>query len=156
MAAGVRERSAAARRFGYQPALDGVRAIAVAAVLLFHGGFGWMSGGYVGVSVFFTLSGYLITSLGLVEHERTGRFDVGAFYSRRVRRLLPASLACIGGVIVLAWTGVFDEVTSLRRDVWAALAQIYNWVSLASGDSYAEVVSGNNGRISPLASETQL
>ena len=82
--------SPAVREFARQPALDGVRAIAVALVLLFHQG--WMSGGYVGVSVFFTLSGYLITSLALVEHERTGRLDVGAFYGRRIKRLLPASL----------------------------------------------------------------
>ena len=113
-------------RFARQPALDGVRAIAVALVLLFHQG--WLSGGYVGVSVFFTLSGYLITSLALVEHDRTGRLDVRAFYGRRVRRLLPASLACLVGVVVLAFTGVFDAVEHLRRDLWGALLQVYNWV----------------------------
>ena len=86
-------------------------------VLLFHQG--WLSGGYVGVSVFFTLSGYLITSLALVEHDATRRLDVPAFYGRRVRRLLPASLACLLGVAVLAFVGVFDEVEHLRRDMWA-------------------------------------
>ena len=96
------------RGFCYQPALDGVRALAVAIVLVFHQG--WLDGGYVGVSVFFTLSGYLITSLALVEHDRTGRLDVGAFYGRRIRRLLPASLACLAGVVVLAWSGLFDAV----------------------------------------------
>ena len=124
-----RERVARRGGFAYQPALDGVRAVAVAAVLLFHAGFGWMSGGYVGVSVFFTLSGFLITSLPLVEHERTGRLDARAFYARRVRRLLPASLACLAGVFVLASAGAFDGVTTLRRDVWAALVQVFNWVS---------------------------
>ena len=64
------------RDFAYQPALDGVRGVAVALVMLFHAGFGWMSGGYVGVSVFFTLSGYLITSLALVEHGASGRLSV--------------------------------------------------------------------------------
>ncbi|MBP7888970.1 MAG: hypothetical protein KA029_07895, partial [Ilumatobacteraceae bacterium] len=59
------------RTIAYQPALDGTRALAVTAVLLFHGGVSWMSGGYLGVSVFFTLSGYLITSLLLTEHAST-------------------------------------------------------------------------------------
>ena len=83
--------------FAYQPALDGLRAVAVSMVLLFHQG--WLRGGYVGVSVFFTLSGYLITSLALTEHERTGRLDVGGFYARRLRRLLPASLACLAAIV---------------------------------------------------------
>jgi peptidoglycan/LPS O-acetylase OafA/YrhL len=136
--------------FAYQPALDGVRAIAVAMVLLFHAGFEWMSGGYVGVSLFFTLSGYLITSLALVEHERNGRLDVGAFYARRVRRLAPASMACLVGVVVLAALDVYGPVPGLRRDLWAALTQVYNWVALASGTSYEEQVSAALGRRSPL------
>ena len=106
------------------------------------------------MSVFFTLSGYLITSLALVEHDRTGRLDVGAFYARRVRRLLPASLACLAGVVVLAWSGVFDDVDHLRRDLWAAFAQVYNWVALASGQSYADLVAGGDGR--PLAARPLL
>ena len=138
------------RGFAYQPALDGVRAIAVAMVLLFHAGFGWMSGGYAGVSVFFTLSGYLITSLALVEHERAGRIGVAAFYSRRIRRLMPASLICLGAVIVAAWLDQFSGVTRLRRDLWAALLQVYNWVVLASGDSYSEQVSRAAGQRAPL------
>jgi peptidoglycan/LPS O-acetylase OafA/YrhL len=135
-------------RFAHQPALDGVRGAAVALVLLFHQG--WLSGGYVGVSVFFTLSGYLITSLGLLEHDETRRLDVGAFYGRRVRRLLPASLACLTGVVVLAWAGVFGGVEHLRRDLWAALAQVYNWVALGNGQSYAQLVGTANTARSPL------
>jgi peptidoglycan/LPS O-acetylase OafA/YrhL len=137
----------AARRFAYQPALDGVRGVAVAMVLLFHAG--WISGGYVGVSVFFTLSGYLITSLALIEHRRTGSPDVPAFYGRRVRRLLPASLACLAGVIVLAAFGLVRDVEHLRRDLWGALAQVYNWVALSGGQSYADLVAGDAGQ-SPL------
>jgi peptidoglycan/LPS O-acetylase OafA/YrhL len=140
--------SPAVREFARQPALDGVRAIAVALVLLFHQG--WMSGGYVGVSVFFTLSGYLITSLALVEHDRTGRLDVGAFYGRRIKRLLPASLACLVGIVALALTGVFDDVEHLRRDLWGALAQVYNWVALGGGQTYAEMVGGADASRSPL------
>ncbi len=101
---GLMAPAARAHGFAYQPALDGVRARRRGA---------WcccstrarLGGGYVGVSVFFTLSGYLITSLALVEHERTGRLDVGAFYGRRLRRLLPASLACLAGVVALAAVG---------------------------------------------------
>ena len=72
----------------YQPALDGLRAVAVALVLFFHGGFSWMTGGYVGVSVFFTLSGFLITRLLLAEQQSSGRVDIRAFWVRRVRRLM--------------------------------------------------------------------
>jgi peptidoglycan/LPS O-acetylase OafA/YrhL len=139
-----------AAAFGYQPALDGVRGIAVALVLLFHAGFGWMSGGYVGVSVFFTLSGYLITSLALVEHGRSGRFSATAFYARRVRRLLPASLLCLTGVMVAAWLDQFTGVTRLRHDLWAALLQIYNWTVLAGDDGYAEQMSRAAGQRAPL------
>jgi peptidoglycan/LPS O-acetylase OafA/YrhL len=138
--------TAASQRFAHQPALDGVRGAAVAMVLLFHQG--WLSGGYVGVSVFFTLSGYLITSLALVEHDATRRLDVPSFYGRRVRRLLPASLACLLGVALLAWMGVFDDVEHLRRDMWAALLQVYNWVALGDGQSYAQMVG--TGTPSPL------
>jgi peptidoglycan/LPS O-acetylase OafA/YrhL len=144
--------SAVPRRsgFAYQPALDGVRALAVAMVLVFHAGFGWMSGGYVGVSVFFTLSGYLITSLALVEHERTGALDVRAFYGRRIRRLLPASVLCLVAVVALAAGGLFAGVDHLRRDVWAAVIPVYNWVLLSGGRSYADLVSGVGDPASPL------
>ena len=109
-----------------------------------------MSGGYVGVSVFFTLSGFLITTLALVEQDRHGRLDVGAFYARRLRRLMPASLLCLIGVSAAAWLGVFDGATSLRGDVWAALGQVYNWVVLAGGEGYADVMAGGAERTAPL------
>jgi peptidoglycan/LPS O-acetylase OafA/YrhL len=136
--------------FAYQPALDGVRGVAVALVILFHAGFGWMTGGYVGVSVFFTLSGYLITSLALVEHGVSGRLSASAFYARRIRRLLPASLVCLAGVMVAAWADQFTGVTRLRRDLWAALLQIYNWAVLAGDDGYAEQMSRAAGQRAPL------
>ena len=108
-------------------------------------------GGYLGVSVFFTLSGYLITSLALGEHERTGRLDVGAFYGRRLRRLLPASLACLAGIVVLAAVGLFDGVDDLRRDLWGALAQVYNWVALAErADATPSSSPPATGRLSPV------
>jgi peptidoglycan/LPS O-acetylase OafA/YrhL len=134
----------------YQPALDGLRALAVAAVLLFHDRLGWMSGGYLGVSIFFTLSGFLITSLLLVESEQAGRIDVRGFYARRARRLLPASLVCIAGVCVLAAAGQFDGVSGLRRDVIGALLQVFNWVKLGSGGSYADLNNLAAGLRHPL------
>ncbi|MBI4934577.1 MAG: acyltransferase family protein [Actinobacteria bacterium] len=134
----------------YQPALDGVRALAVSAVLLFHGGLSWMSGGYLGVSVFFTLSGFLITSLLLREHQSTGAIDAKAFFTRRARRLLPASLVCLAAVCVLAAAGAFDGLEKLRRDVLGALFQVFNWVKLASGESYADLTAAEAGLRRPL------
>ncbi len=134
----------------YQPALDGTRALAVTAVLLFHGGISWMSGGYLGVSVFFTLSGYLITSLLLTEHTHSGRVDSAAFYSRRARRLLPASVVCLVGVSVLAWAGRFSGVSNIRRDVMGGLFQVFNWVKLLSGESYADLLTNADGLSRPL------
>lgn len=138
------------RTIAYQPALDGVRAFAVTAVLLFHAGYGWMSGGYLGVSVFFTLSGFLITSLLITERSATGTVDARAFYTRRARRLLPASLLCIAAVCVLAAFGAWDGITKLRRDVIGALLQVFNWVKLASGESYADLTAAQAGLRRPL------
>ena len=70
----------------YWPALDGVRALAVTAVLLFHGGVAWMPGGFLGVDAFFVLSGFLITSLLLVEHADTGRIRLSRFWLRKEGR----------------------------------------------------------------------
>ncbi len=137
-------------RIEYQPALDGVRAVAVAMVLLFHGGVGWMGGGYIGVSVFFTLSGYLITSLLLAEADATHAVRVGAFLSRRARRLLPASAVCIVAIAVCSRYGLLDGVANLERDLLGATFQVQNWVLLASGDSYTEVLATVGGQRSPL------
>ncbi|MFM7685194.1 MAG: acyltransferase family protein [Actinomycetota bacterium] len=134
----------------YQPALDGVRAVAVATVLLFHAGLSWMGGGYLGVSVFFTLSGFLITSLLLAEHEATGTVGVAAFYTRRAKRLLPASLLCLAVVCALAAAGAFEGLANLRRDVLGALFQVFNWVKLASGESYADLTAAQAGLRRPL------
>ena len=145
----VRSR-ASGRTFAYQPALDGLRGLAVIAVLLFHGQVRWMRGGYVGVSVFFTLSGFLITSLLIGEHGRTGRVDAPAFYARRARRLLPASAVCLLAVSAVAALGGFDGVVHLRRDLVAAALQVFNWAKLAGGSSYADLFSQANGRVNPL------
>jgi peptidoglycan/LPS O-acetylase OafA/YrhL len=138
------------RTIEYQPALDGVRAIAVVLVLLFHGGVEWMRGGYVGVSVFFTLSGYLITTLLLVERERSGRIVLGTFYARRMKRLLPASLLCLGAISIAAAAGAFGGFESLRRDLLGALFQVANWVKLADDATYADLTNATLGRVAPV------
>src|SRR4051812_40918995 len=79
----------------YLPALDGLRGLAVGAVLLFHADLGLLPGGHLGVSVFFTLSGFLITALLLTERARHDRIDLGRFWRRRARRLVPAMLVCL-------------------------------------------------------------
>ncbi len=137
-------------RFAYQPALDGVRALAVSVVLLFHADVPGFGGGYVGVSVFFTLSGFLITSLLIREHRAEGRVHAGAFYARRARRLLPASALCLLGVIVLSGFGAWDQVTHLRRDVWAAALQVFNWLRLTGNSSYGDLFAQSAGQVSPL------
>ena len=140
-----------APRIRYQPALDGVRALAVVAVLLFHAGVPGFDGGYLGVSVFFTLSGYLITSLLIAEHDTTGTIDLPAFYGRRMRRLLPASVLTVGIIVVLSSiTDWFEGVSSLRAQVIGSLFQVANWVLLAGDGSYQELLAETSGTPSPL------
>jgi peptidoglycan/LPS O-acetylase OafA/YrhL/lysophospholipase L1-like esterase len=131
-----------------QPALDGVRAVAVVLVLLFHAGISIVPAGYLGVSVFFTLSGYLITTLLLREHDASGRIDLRGFWSRRLRRLLPASTVCLLAVVVAAALGAFATVEKLRTDIVAAALQVFNWVEIAGSTSYGELFSGS---VSPVA-----
>ena len=114
---------------------------AVLAVLFFHAGFPWARGGYLGVSTFFTLSGFLITSLLLVEHGATGRVALGRFWSRRLRRLLPASALTLAAVAI--GSQVFDElaVDGLRGDLLASLFQVANWRFIFDDQSYAALFS---------------
>ncbi len=122
--------------FGHYPALDGVRGIAVAGVLVFHGGFEIATGGFLGVSTFFTLSGFLITSLLLAERASTGTIALGAFWKRRFKRLLPAAVTCIGLIAVFwSWLDLqseadfspVDVVGRIPGDLLAALFYVYNW-----------------------------
>ncbi|MBI4933933.1 MAG: acyltransferase [Actinobacteria bacterium] len=137
-------------RRAHQPALDGVRGVSVAMVLLFHGGFTWMTGGYVGVSVFFTLSGFLITGLLVSEHDDTGGISASRFYARRVRRLMPASLLCLAAVSVAAAMGEFGGLPHVRRDILASLFQVANWNALANGTSYADLIARSGGQLGPV------
>ena len=79
-------------RIAYEPALDGLRGIGLFWVFFYHSEFTWAIGGFLSIATFFTLSGYIITCLFLVEHERSGRIGLSAFWGRRSRRLMPASL----------------------------------------------------------------
>jgi peptidoglycan/LPS O-acetylase OafA/YrhL len=107
-------------------ALDGARGMAVAGVLLFHGGH--LLGGYLGVDFFFTLSGFLITSLLLAESARTDRVGLGAFWARRARRLLPALVVLMVGVALYSVTlAKPDELAQIRGDALATLAYGANW-----------------------------
>ena len=137
-------------RIAYQPALDGVRALAVTMVLLFHGGVSWMNGGYFGVSVFFTLSGFLITSLLCSEFSSTERVAPGAFYVRRAKRLLPASILCLSVVSIMASANAWTAANHVRRDLLGSLGQVANWVRLLAGESYVDAQSASAGFRSPL------
>jgi len=129
------------RPWVYHPALDGLRALAVVGVWLFHDGH--LRGGYLGVDLFFVLSGFLITSLLLVEHRRSGRIDLGAFWIRRARRLLPALFLVLAAVVVYALSlAAPTELAPLRADGLATLGYVANWHAIASGVDYWALLGG--------------
>ena len=111
----------------YLPGLDGIRAIAVLSVLVFHLNFGWASGGLLGVQVFFVLSGYLITDLLVAEFRRTNGIAFKQFWIRRARRLLPALFVVL--FVTVGWATVFDrgQLPALRGDVPAGIFYVSNW-----------------------------
>ncbi|RMH72593.1 MAG: acyltransferase, partial [Actinomyces sp.] len=118
-------------------ALDGLRGVAVAAVVAYHVRPDLVPGGFLGVDVFFVLSGYLITSLLLAEHRRTGRIDLAAFVRRRVRRLLPALFVVVAASVV--WGALVlegAELDRLREQVWSTCTYLTNWQLVATGESY--------------------
>lgn len=132
----------ARRKLPHYPGLDGVRGLAALGVLFFHGGFEWARGGYLGVSLFFTLSGFLITRLLLDGYAHAGRVDFVKFWGGRLRRLAPALLVMLGLVIVL---GLFvwdaNQRAALAGDVESSLAYVANWRFLFSGHSYSDLFS---------------
>lgn len=123
------------RRLRHVPALDGLRGAAVVGVLLFHAGH--LTGGYLGVDLFFVLSGYLITSLLVVEWATTGGVALGAFWSRRARRLLPALLAVLVVVGVAShWFVPPVSRGQLRSEGLATLGYVANWFAIFRGNGY--------------------
>lgn len=127
-----------AARLPHRRGIDGLRALAVTAVLLYHAGVSWVPGGFLGVDVFFVISGYLITSLLLAEVVADGSVSVRAFWVRRARRLLPAVGVLLVGVTLAALVAAHDAVGRLRGDVLAALTYSSNWWQIVRGETYFE------------------
>ncbi len=139
--------SSLGRGVGYLPGIDGLRGLAVLAVLAYHLDASWAAGGYLGVEVFFVVSGFLITSLLLAEHREQGFVDLLAFWRRRARRLLPAVFVLVG--LVLAYAAVVLPAGELRRvrgDGIASLLYVQNWHAVFTEQPYFEAF----GRPSPL------
>jgi peptidoglycan/LPS O-acetylase OafA/YrhL len=113
-----------------------VRAIAVILVVLYHARVPWLPGGFLGVDIFFVLSGYLITSLLLAQYRRTGRIQLGRFWLGRARRLLPAALLVI--VVCLIFESLFlrGNLGGFRSDALASAFYVNNWHQILAGQSY--------------------
>ncbi len=125
-------------RLPYMPGIDALRAIAVLAVFFYHSSVTWMPGGFLGVDVFFVISGYLITSLLLSEYRRGGHIKVGKFWLRRARRLLPAVGVFIAVTMLVAAIVEPNRINALRGDALASLLYVANWHFIYSHQSYFE------------------
>jgi peptidoglycan/LPS O-acetylase OafA/YrhL len=123
-------------RVPYLPGLDGMRAIAVIAVMVYHANSSWLPGGFLGVEMFFVISGYLITLLLIAERERNYRISLKDFWLRRARRLLPALFVLL--VLLTIWTALFepDALGQLRGDVISSLFYVSNWYQIWVGLGY--------------------
>lgn len=118
--------------------LDGLRAIGVLAVLLYHADVAWMSGGFLGVELFFVVSGFLITTILLAEMRAHGRIDLRNFWMRRARRLLPAAFALIIAALVATLLFFPEEVAGLRGGALAGFGYVSNWFLIIDHQSYFE------------------
>src|SRR3990170_9121249 len=116
--------------------LDGLRAIAVGAVVLYHLTPGALPGGYIGVDIFFVISGFLITALLLRERDLTGRISLSGFWRRRARRLLPALGLLLLACCSAAWVIGGDVLVGLGRQVLGALTFSGNWLAVIGEHSY--------------------
>ncbi|EGQ3352272.1 acetyltransferase [Staphylococcus pseudintermedius] len=122
----------------YMPGLDSVRAVAVIAIIIYHLNPQWLSGGFLGVDTFFVISGYLITSLLLTEYHNTGKIELMSFWLRRVKRLIPAVLFLVMGVIVLSLIFMPTEIQKVRADSIAAIFYVSNWWYIMQNVDYFE------------------
>ncbi len=120
----------------YVPGLDGLRALAVLAVIVYHANREWLGGGFLGVEVFFVISGYLITLLLIAERERVGTVSLKQFWIRRARRLLPALFTLLIGTITYCAIFDSDRLGKLRGDVVAGVVYVSNWFQVWTGSSY--------------------
>lgn len=125
------------RSLQYRPYLDGLRGIAVLLVFVFHAARAGLPGGFIGVDVFFVLSGYLITRILISQHAKTGRIRVADFYARRIRRLMPAVILVVLVVVMreVLW-GDLLELASRLRDAIATLFYVENWNLISQTDQY--------------------
>jgi peptidoglycan/LPS O-acetylase OafA/YrhL len=124
--------------FPYMPGIDAMRALAVLAVFGYHAGLGWVPGGFLGVDVFFVISGYLITSLLLREFRGTGHLEIGRFWLRRARRLLPAVGVLIAVAMIVSAIAEPDRIGQIRGDALASLFYFANWHFIFANTSYFE------------------
>jgi peptidoglycan/LPS O-acetylase OafA/YrhL len=124
-------------REGFRPDVEGLRAVAVGAVLLYHAGLSFAPGGYVGVDVFFVISGYLITGLLLRELEKTATLSLARFYSRRAKRLLPLTVVVLAFVVGFSWL-LFDPVRMEEVSLGVVASGLYvmNWLLAARATDY--------------------
>jgi len=120
---------------GYEPSLDGIRAFSVIAVMLYHADIAWLPGGFLGVEVFFVVSGFLITSLLIEEHESTRRIDLKQFWIRRARRLLPALFVMLSATAIYVAFFAKDSAPDFRRDVLPSLGYFSNWWQIYAVDT---------------------
>lgn len=118
------------------PGLDGLRAVAVLSVVVYHLGAGWLPGGLLGVGIFFTLSGYLITDLLLQQWRRNGRVQLRDFWVRRARRLLPALFLMLAVVVIWVAVGDHAQLGAVRGDALSAAVYVNNWWLIAHHMSY--------------------
>ena len=132
------DRGRAAGEMGYLPGLDGLRALAIIGVLLYHAGIDWLPGGFLGVDVFFVISGFLITSLILEEYDRSGRIDFKRFYLGRARRLLPAVVVLLIVVGIAVLFVYQDALSAFRQDALATIFYVNNWWYVLVDQSYFE------------------
>ncbi len=123
-------------RLGHIRGLDGLRALSVVVVLFYHSHLSFMTGGYLGVEIFFVISGFLITSLLLNEADRNGGIDLLHFWERRFLRLLPALLALLLLVTLLGAVLPSGQGAQFRFDIVASLLYFENWYQISSGSSY--------------------
>ncbi|MEE0664896.1 MAG: acyltransferase, partial [Collinsella sp.] len=130
------EQTPARPKSRYIPALDGLRTLAVVAVVLYHLNLTWAQGGLLGVTIFFVLSGYLITRLLLNEVAKTGHIDLKSFWIRRIRRLVPAVVTVV--FVTCALCTIFNHVmlTKMRPDILPSLLFFNNWWQIAQNVSY--------------------
>ncbi|CAB5039103.1 unannotated protein [freshwater metagenome] len=135
------DRGRTSGEMGYLPGLDGIRAIAVLGVLLYHADLGFLPGGFLGVDVFFVLSGFLITTLLLEQFQRTGTINFKTFYLGRVRRLFPALIALLIVVAIACSFFYQDAARKTASDILASTFYVNNWWYIVADQSYFDFIA---------------